>query len=108
METKKIKYIDWDKTAINLKLLRRDDIVLRRNVCRILRYDDANCSGICGECKFDMDHSISQAELAKVFKVPENRIVNWENGKSKPQLEYILYYCDLSEKGIDEVIVFAR
>ncbi len=105
METKKIKYIDWAKTAVNLKLLRRDDITLRRNVCHILSSD---CSGECADCKFDMDHLISQAELAQVFKVPENRIVNWENGKSKPQLEYILYYCDLSEKAMGEVVVFAR
>ena len=65
----KRKYIDWANTAKNLKLLRRDNINLRRYVCSQLNYDKGECSGECETCKFDMDESISQLELAKVFKI---------------------------------------
>lgn len=88
----KRKYIDWANTAKNLKLLRRDNINLRRYVCSQLNYDKGECSGECETCRFDMDESISQLELAKVFNVSESMIVNWENNKSRPQLDDLLFY----------------
>lgn len=87
----KRKYIDWANTAKNLKLLRRDNINLRRYVCSQLNYDKGECSGECETCRFDMDESISQLELAKVFNVSESMIVNWENNKSRPQLDDLLF-----------------
>ena len=47
MEAIKIKYIDWDKTATNLRLLRNDNINLRRYVCAQLNLDKGDCSGDC-------------------------------------------------------------
>ena len=83
----KRKFIDWSNTAKNLKLLRRNNLNLRRFVCSQLNYDKGECSGDCDICNFDMDESISQLELAKVFNVSESMIVNWENNKSRPQLD---------------------
>lgn len=110
MEHVKRKVIDWDKTSKNLKLLRNDNLNLRRYVCRELnkRKKQFGCDGRdCNICKFDMDDSISQAELAQVFHVTESRIVNWENNKSKPAIEDLIFYSQICELDLFEVIVFA-
>lgn len=107
MENVKIRYIDWDKTATNLKLLRNDNINLRRYVCAQLNLDKGNCGGNCETCKYDMDNSISQKELAAVFKVSDSMIINWENGKSRPALEYLIFYSEICKIGLYDVIVFA-
>lgn len=104
----KRKYIDWANTAKNLKLLRRDNINLRRYVCSQLNYDKGECSGECETCKFDMDESISQLELAKVFNVSESMIVNWENNKSRPQLDDLLFYSQICRLDLYDVIVFCE
>ena len=78
----KRKYIDWANTAKNLKLLRRDNI--------------------------DMDESISQLELAKVFNVSESMIVNWENNKSRPQLDDLLFYSQICGLDLYDVVVFCE
>ncbi len=104
----KRKYIDWANTAKNLKLLRRDNINLRRYVCSRLNYDKGECSGECETCKFDMDESISQLELAKVFNVSESMIVNWENNKSRPQLDDLLFYSQICGLDLYDVVVFCE
>lgn len=101
------QYIDWAKTAKNLKLLRQDNINLRRYVCSQLNFDKGDCDGLCETCKFDMDHSISQAELAKVFNVSESMVVNWENSKSRPQLDDLIFYSQICGIDLYDVIVFA-
>ncbi len=104
----KRKYIDWANTAKNLKLLRRDNINLRRYVCSRLNYDKSECSGECETCRFDMDESISQLELAKVFNVSESMIVNWENNKSRPQLDDLLFYSQICGLDLYDVVVFCE
>ena len=99
---------DWANTAKNLKLLRRDNINLRRYVCSQLNYDKGECSGECETCKFDMDESISQLELAKVFNVSESMIVNWENNKSRPQLDDLLFYSQICGLDLYDVVVFCE
>lgn len=101
------QYIDWAKTAKNLKLLRQDNINLRRYVCSQLNFDKGNCDGLCDTCKFDMDNSISQSELAKVFNVSESMVVNWENNKSRPQLDDLIFYSQICGIDLYDVIVFA-
>ena len=104
----KRKYIDWANTAKNLKLLRRDNINLRRYVCSQLNYDKGECSGECETCRFDMDESISQLELAKVFNVSESMIVNWENNNSRPQLDDLLFYSQICGLDLYDVVVFCE
>lgn len=106
MEEIKRKVIDWENTAKNLKLLRRDNLNLRRYVCNALNYDKGECDGECETCKFDMDQSISQAELARVFNVSESMIVNWENCKSRPQLDDLIFYSQICQIDLFDVIVF--
>ena len=53
-----------------------------------------------------MDHSISQAELAKVFNVSESMVVNWENSKSRPQLDDLIFYSRICGINLYDVIVF--
>lgn len=101
-------YVDWSKTALNLKLLRNDNLHLRRYVCRELKYNDANCTGECENCKFDMDKSISQSELAQVFGVSSFIIANWETGRTFPSLEDLLFYCEISCTPLSEVVVFKK
>lgn len=107
MATIKRKYIDWAKTAKNLKLLRQDNINLRRFVCGELNRSKGNCDARCEQCKFDMDNSISQLEISKVFNVSESMIVNWENNKSRPQLDDLIFYSQICQIDLFDVIVFA-
>lgn len=110
MEHIERKVIDWSKTSKNLKLLRNDNLNLRRYVCRELniRKKQFGCDGTdCDTCKFDMDNSISQSELAQVFHVAESRIANWENNKSKPAIEDLIFYSQICGIDLFEVIVFA-
>lgn len=110
MERIKRKVIDWDKTSKNLKLLRNDNINLRKYVCRELNFKKKKygCDGTdCDTCRFDMDNSISQAELAQVFHINENRIVNWENNRSKPTIEDLIFYSQICGIDLYEVIIFA-
>ena len=99
-------YVDWQKTAQNLKLLRNDNINLRKYSCHTLYYDKANCSGDCHSCKFDMDTSISQTELAEVFGVSPSVIANWETGRTTPSLEDLIFYSKICEIALSSVIVF--
>lgn len=106
MQNEGRKFVDWQKTAINLKLLRQDDINLRRYVCRALRVQRAECSGEnCAKCKFEMDPSISRAELAQVFNVTESVVFNWENGKSLPTLDDLLFYAQICNLSLFDVII---
>lgn len=107
MKQVKRKCIDWKKTAKNLKLLRNDNLNLRRFVCRTLKYEELGCSGECDFCKYEMDHSISQAELARAFNVSESTVVNWENCKSKPNVEDLIFYGEVCGIGLYDVIEFA-
>lgn len=106
MKDKQRKCINWEKTGKKLQLLRIDNINLRRFCCKQLKFDKGNCSGNCDLCVFEMDHSISRAELARVFNVSENMIVNWENGKSRPTMEDILFYADICEIELFDVLIF--
>ena len=106
MEEIQRQYVDWGRTAKNLKLLRQDNINLRRYVCSRLYYGKRDCAADCADCKFDMDHSISQAELAKVFNVSESMVVNWENSKSRPQLDDLIFYSRICGIDLYDVIVF--
>ncbi|MCM1237743.1 MAG: helix-turn-helix domain-containing protein [Ruminococcus flavefaciens] len=108
MEKIKRQYINWEKTAKNLKLLRCHNLNLRRYVCFALNYDKGECDGECETCSLDMDHSISQAELAKVFNVTDCAVANWENQKSRPSLEDLIFYSRLCGIELFDVLVFDR
>ena len=77
-------------------------------MCSRLNYDKGECSGECETCRFDMDESISQLELAKVFNVSESMIVNWENNKSRPQLDDLLFYSQICGLDLYDVVVFCE
>jgi len=66
MSTGQRKCIDWTKTGKNLQLLRRDNIALRRFVCRTLNLDKGDCDGMCETCRYEMDNSISRVELSRI------------------------------------------
>lgn len=100
------KNVDWVKTGTRLMALRTSSITLRRYVCWSLRYDLGECSGECGTCEFEMDRSISRAELADVFNTTENVIFNWESGKTPVPLEDLLLYTGISQVPLEEIIVY--
>lgn len=100
------EYIDWKKTAQNLKLLRNDNLNLRKYVCRALKFDAANCSGECEACRFDMDSNISQSELAEVFSVSAGVVANWETGRTIPSLEELLFYAEICKIRLSDVVIF--
>ena len=106
MEKIERNYVDWDKTAINLKLLRQDNLNLRRYVCSTLRVKKGACDGEnCKDCVYEMDSSISRAELAQVFNVTESVVFNWENGKSLPSLDDLIFYAQICKLDVFQVVV---
>ncbi len=106
MSTGQRKCIDWTKTGKNLQLLRRDNIALRRFVCRTLNLDKGDCDGMCETCRYEMDNSISRVELSRIFLVSESVIFNWESGKTPVSLEDMLCYCRIANVRLDDVVVF--
>lgn len=106
MEAIKRKFINWTKTAKNLKLLRQDNLNLRRYVCGQLYFGKRDCAESCEVCTFDMDHSISQSELAQVFNVSESMVANWENNKSLPHLDDLIFYSQVCGIDLYDVVVF--
>ncbi len=102
------KYIDWDKTAKNLKMLRLDNLNLRRYVCSRIHRKEWECEQDCDGCRFEMDNAISQRELALVFNVSENLVVNWENGKTQPKTEDLIFYSQLCDIDLFDVIVLQQ
>ena len=101
------KIIDWKKTGKRLRGLRNNDKQLRRFVCWSLKYDEGECSGECDICEYEMDASISRIELAKIFNTSESVIFNWENGKTAPELEDLILYSEITERSLDQIIVYA-
>ncbi|MBP5242382.1 MAG: helix-turn-helix transcriptional regulator [Clostridia bacterium] len=106
MKEIKKNQIDWEKTGINLQLLRNDNIRLRRYVCFFLRRKRGECEDDCDACRYKMDNSISRAELAEVFNVSESVIYNWEKGKTPLTIEDLLFYCDIAETALRDVLCF--
>ena len=108
MEKIERKFIDWKKTGKRLLGLRRDNMQLRRYVCWMLKYSEGNCSGECETCEFDMDVSISRAELASVFEVSESVVFNWERGVTPPTIEDLMLYSDISGVDPSNILVYVQ
>ena len=108
MEKIKKPYIDWTATGDNLRLLRSDNITLRKYVFYTLGTAHGDCCGDCDACVFDMDTHISQKELARVMGVTEHMVINWETARSKPRLEHLLMYAKICKLDIFKVVVLAN
>lgn len=87
-------------------MLREDNIKLRRQVCKALKHNDANCSGDCGICEFEMDNHISRKELADIFGVSPSVIFNWESGRTAVGYENLLFYAQLAETDVKDIVIF--
>ena len=101
-----IRQIDWEKTGRNLQLLRNDNWHLRKVSCRDRNFDAGNCEGDCEHCRYDIDSSIRRNELAHLFLVGENTIYNWEKGITPVPTEALLYYAEISQTPLTDIIVF--
>lgn len=108
MDNLRRRYIDWEKTGRNLEELRLRNPRLRRNVCSVLRRGSGDCSGDCEGCRYEIDNHISRKELAEVFNVSENVVFNWETGRSNVQYDDLLFYAQLAESEVDEIVAFAE
>lgn len=106
------KFIDWEATGNKLFRLRSDNANLRRFVCSALRKESDRCNSDFGNCenctdKY-MDRSISRPELAEVFGVSESVINNWESGRTEIGIEDLLFYCQLANVELDDILVFQK
>lgn len=106
------KFIDWQATGNKLFRLRSDNANLRRYVCSILRKDTEKCtnnSKNCNTCEDKyMDRSISRPELAEVFGVSESVINNWETGRTEIGVEDLLFYCQIAQVELDDILIFYK
>ncbi len=102
-------FIDWEATGNKLFRLRSDNPHLRKYVCSVLKKDTDKCKGDgnCENCK-DMyvDKSISRPELAEVFGVGESVINNWETGRTQIGIEDLLFYCQIAQVEIEDILIF--
>lgn len=99
--------VDWSKTGKKLEMLRLHNEELRRYVCFYIKTKNHDCEGTnCEKCFLEMDKSISRRELSEVFLTSENVITNWENGKSIPQIEDILLYCEITKLDLLDILVY--
>ncbi len=105
------RIIDWQATGYNLKLLRCDNLKLRKHVCRQLSSSLTKghiCRTLdCDNCT-NMDNQISQAELAIVMNVSDSMVANWETNRTIPTLEDLLMYCDLCDMSLENIIVYSQ
>ena len=106
------KFIDWEATGNKLYRLRSDNANLRRYVCSMLKKDTAHCNSKTGECEKcddkNMDKSISRSELGEVFGVTDNVINNWEIGRTEVNVENLLFYCQIAEVKLEDILVFHK
>lgn len=105
------KFIDWKATGYRLFQLRNENVALRRYVCSKLKKDTESCknkdAGDCDSCAVVyMDRNISRPELAQVFGVSEALINNWETARSHIDIENLLFYCQIAQIKLEEVLVF--
>lgn len=104
------KFIDWEATGYNLFRLRNENIALRRYVCSVLKRNTEKCnngSGDCASCdEIHMDRNISRSELAEVFGVGEAAITNWESARSHIDIENLLFYCQIAQVTIEDILAY--
>ncbi len=104
------KFIDWEATGNKLFRLRSDNAHLRKFVCSALKRNTDKCnnqSGNCDACEDRyVDKSISRPELAEVFGVSESVINNWETGRTEVGIENLLFYCQIAQVTLDDILVF--
>jgi hypothetical protein len=110
MEKIERKFVDWVRTGKKLQTLREYNVDFIRYACYVCHYDQANCDGECGSCNFDgdLDRRITREELAKVFSTTATVINNWEDGRTPVPLEDLLLYCRISNKKLEDIIVFEK
>ena len=111
MEIKR-KFIDWVATGNRLFRLRSDNPHLRKYVCSAIKENTDKChnpSGECATCEdYYVDKSISRPELAAVFGESESKINNWETGKTPVGIENLLFYCQIAEVTLVDILVFYK
>ncbi len=105
------KFIDWKATGYQLFQLRNENIALRRYVCSNLKKGTDKCKNEeekdCSSCNvIYMDRNISRPELAEVFGVSEALINNWETARSHIDIEDLLFYCQIAQVKLEEILVF--
>lgn len=108
----KRKFIDWCATGNKLFRLRSDNRSLRRFVCSALRQGTEKCANRLADCETCedkyMDRSISRPELAEVFGVSESVINNWETGRTEIGVEDLLFYCQIAQVQLEDILVFIK
>ncbi|MBO4963023.1 MAG: helix-turn-helix transcriptional regulator [Clostridia bacterium] len=100
------KYIDWIKTGKKLEALRKRNETFIKKVCFLTKGKQGDCNLDCKNCIEDMDNYISRVELAMVFGVTEHVVNNWEKGDTPLPVDELLYYAELSEKSIEDILVY--
>ncbi len=104
------KFIDWEATGYKLFRLRSDNARLRKFVCSAIKKNAGKCnnpSENCDACEDRfVDKSISRPELAAVFGVSESVINNWESGRTEVGIEDLLFYCQIAEVNLEDILVF--
>lgn len=113
MEHIDFEVVDRRATGEKLQRLRKYDLNLHRYVCHELHSPTSTyCSGTdCDQCEANdfEEEDINQPDLARVMNVATSQIANWENGKSIPSLENLIFYCRICNiEKIEDLIVLEK
>ena len=102
------KSINLERTGFNLRQLRISNINLRRYVCGELSPRNNRCDAKnCVNCPtYEMDHIISQAELAEVFWTTDNVVQNLESSRTLPPIEDLILYAEICKIDFFDLLVF--
>lgn len=107
MKEVKRRVINWEATGERLADLRQNNFELRRYACNYIRTRNGMCEGLnCENCRKEIDNMISRRELGIVFQTTESVIVNWESGKTSPELEDLLLYTEITGLRLKDILVF--
>ncbi len=104
MEIIAVPKIDWESVSLKLYELRVHNLNLRRYVCFYTR-NHGDCHSLnCLDCKKNMDRAISQSELGEALGWGLSSIQNWETGRSKPSIEVLIYYAQICQISLEEIL----
>lgn len=99
--------VDWGATSKKLTDLRENNLKLREKVCQNLDIKKKKgCQeACCKTCSKSSSCALVQDALSKLFKVSKKTIKKWEENKSKPTLDQLMYYSELCQLEIFDVVI---
>ena len=53
-----------------------------------------------------MEKGLSQRDMAKICNISQATYNNWENGKTPVGVEDLLFYCQIADVPLENILIF--